>query len=102
MSKQTDFEVHRNAVGRAELVRKVQAKIDELGVDYIYLQYISITGRVMGKACPARHWEQLARKGVQTFMGGVVNVFPDRHGKLIAFPANSHEVIALPDPETFC
>jgi glutamine synthetase len=87
---------------RAELVRKVREKIDEIGVDYIYLQYVSLTGRIMGKASPARHWESLARKGVQTFMGGVVNVFPDRHGRLIGFPANAHEVIALPDPETFC
>ena len=99
---ETDFHRAVNAAGRAELVARVRRKIDELGVDYIYLQYISITGRIMGKASPARHWESLAKKGVQTFMGGVTNVFPDRHGNLIGFPANAHEVIALPDPETFC
>ncbi len=87
---------------RTDMVKRVRQKIDELGVDYIYLQYISITGRIMGKASPARHWESLAKKGVQTFMGGVTNVFPDRHGRLIGFPANAHEVVALPDPETFC
>lgn len=98
----SDFRRTRANPERAELVRQVRAKIDELKVDYIYIQYISITGRVMGKACPARHWEQIAQKGVQTFMGGVTNVFPDRQGRLIGFPANAHEVIALPDPETFC
>lgn len=104
MSGRGDSDLQREVADpqRAEMVKRVRAKIDELGVDYIYLQYISITGRIMGKASPARHWESLARKGVQTFMGGVTNVFPDRHGRLIGFPANAHEVVALPDPETFC
>lgn len=101
-TKVSDLERELSDPKRADYVARVRKKIDELGVDYIYLQYISLTGRIMGKASPARHWESLAKKGVQTFMGGVVNVFADRHGQLIGFPANAHEVIALPDPETFC
>ena len=56
----------------------------------------------MGKAVPASHWEQLAAEGMQTWLGGVANVFPDRHGNLIGFPPNASELLALPDPETFC
>ncbi len=99
---ETDFQREVARPGRAELVARVRSTIDALGIDYIYLQYVSLTGRIMGKAAPARHWESLARRGVQTFMGGVVNVFPDRQGQLIGFPPNALEVIALPDPETFC
>jgi glutamine synthetase len=98
----SDLQRELSDAKRTDYLSRVRKKIDELGVDYIYLQYVSLTGRVMGKAAPARHWESLAKKGVQTFMGGVTNVFPDRHGRLIGFPANAHEVIALPDPETFC
>jgi glutamine synthetase len=98
----TDIDGYLNNPGRGELVEAVRRKIDALEIDYIYYQYISITGRIMGKAVPSRHWETQAFKGVQTFMGGVTNVFPDRRGNLIGFPPNAHECIVLPDPETFC
>jgi glutamine synthetase len=39
---------------------------------------------------------------MQTWLGGVTNVFPDRRGNLIGFPPNASELLALPDPETFC
>ena len=88
--------------GRDEHVRLVRAMIDELGIDFIYCQYISITGRIMGKAVPAFHWEDVAKKGIQTWIGGVTNVFPDRDGNLIGFPPNASELLGLPDPDTFC
>jgi glutamine synthetase len=58
------------APGRDDLISQVRAKIDEIGIDFIYYQYISITGRIMGKAAPAPHWESMAMKGIQTWYGG--------------------------------
>ncbi len=81
----SDYHREREIPGRDELVKRVRDKIDALGVDYIYYQYISITGRVMGKAAPSRHWETQARKGVQTWMGGVSNVAANFQGELIGF-----------------
>ncbi len=98
----SDLERSLAAEGRSEAVAEVRRLIDSLKIDYIYYQYISITGRIMGKAVPARHWEAVAEEGVQTWLGGVANVFADRHGNLIGFPPNASELIALPDPETFC
>lgn len=98
----TDYHRAIDQPGRDALVSEVRKKIDALGIKYIYYQYISITGRVMGKAAPARHWETQASKGVQTWMGGVTNVLPNLHGQLLGFSANAMESIALPDPETFC
>ena len=86
---------------RARLAERVREKIDALGVDYIYYQYVSITGRVMGKAAPARHWETHQRKGVQTWIGGVANVTTNFKGELLGFGVNDMECIALPDLETF-
>ena len=97
-----DIETHGRAPGRDELVRQVRAKIDELGIAFVYCQYISITGRIMGKAVPSPHWEEVAAKGIQTWYGGLANVLPDRAGNLLGFPANAHELVAIPDPETFC
>jgi glutamine synthetase len=70
----SDLDIYLNNPKRDELIRQVRAKIDELKVDYIYYQYISITGRVMGKAIPALHWERVAQEGMQTWLGGVTNV----------------------------
>ena len=46
-----------DAPGRKELVAEVRKKIDELGIEYLYLQFVSVTGRIMGKGIPADHWE---------------------------------------------
>ena len=45
----TDLEKHVNQPGRAKLVKNVREKINELGITYIYFQFISVTGRVVGK-----------------------------------------------------
>ncbi len=97
-----DIEVYGSAPGRDDLIRQAREKIDRLGIAFVYCQYISITGRIMGKAVPAPHWEQVAAQGIQTWYGGLANVLPDRAGNLLGFPANAHELVALPDPETFC
>ena len=98
----SDLQNYLNDPARDALVAQVRAKIDELGIDYIYYQYVSITGRIMGKAIPASHWEKVARDGMQTWIGGVTNVFADRNGDLIGFPPNASELLALPDPDSFC
>ena len=98
----TDLADYLSDKSRDEAIRQVRKKIDELDIDYIYYQYISITGRIMGKAIPATHWERVAAEGMQTWLGGVTNVFADRAGNLIGFAPNASELLALPDPETFC
>ena len=47
----TDLEKHVNRPGRDKQVKKVREKINELGITYIYYQFISVTGRVVGKGC---------------------------------------------------
>ena len=39
----TDLEKHVNQPGRAKLVKRVREKINELGITYIYYQFISVT-----------------------------------------------------------
>ncbi|GLR68994.1 glutamine synthetase [Acidocella aquatica] len=86
---------------RKERVQQVSAKIKALGVEHIYYQFISATGRVMGKSAPVAHWEALAAKGVQLWYGAVADVCADRRGNYIGYPSNAAELVALPDPETF-
>ena len=60
-----DIEQFVNAKGRDALVKEVRKKIDALGIEYLYLQFVSITGRICGKGIPADHWEQIAERGFQ-------------------------------------
>ena len=69
----TDLEKHVNQPGRAKLVKKVRDKINELGITYIYFQFISVTGRGGGKGIPADHWERTAEKGFQLVSTSIVN-----------------------------
>ena len=57
-----DVENFVNQEGRAEKVKEVRKKIDELGIEYLYLQFVSVTGKIMargsrqttGRASPRR------------------------------------------------
>lgn len=87
---------------RQERVRRVTEKIESLGIEHVYYQFVSVTGRVMGKSAPARHWPALADRGVQLWYGAVADVCVDRRGNYIGYPSNAAELVAIPDPETFC
>ena len=81
----TDLEKHVNRTGRDKQVKKVREKINELGITYIYYQFISVTGRVVGKGIPADHWERTAEKGFQLVYGATANLFLDRHNNYIGY-----------------
>ena len=75
----TDLEKHVKQPGRDKLEKKVRQKINELGIEYIFFQFISVTGRVVGKGIPADHWERTCEKGFQLVYGATANLFLDRH-----------------------
>jgi glutamine synthetase len=97
----TDLERFVSAEGREEQIAAVRRKIDESGVTYIYYQFPSVTGRIMGKGVPASHWESMARKGFQLVYGATANLFVDRLGEYIGYGPESAELVGLPEPETF-
>ncbi|WP_439815400.1 glutamine synthetase family protein [Zavarzinia sp. CC-PAN008] len=98
----TDLESYVKQEGRAEEVKKVRAKIKELGITYIYYQFVSVTGRIVGKGVPADHWETVAEKGFQLVYGSTANLFTDRHSQYIGYGPEASELVGIPDPETFC
>ncbi|MFD0985480.1 hypothetical protein, partial [Methyloligella solikamskensis] len=101
MSK-TDIENFVDAPGRAELVKEVRRQIDELGIEYLYLQFPSITGRICGKGIPADHWESIAKKGFQLVYGATVNLFTNRNGDYFGYGPEAAELVGIPEPDTFC
>ncbi len=97
----TDLERFVDAEGRAELIKDVRKRIDAEGISYIYYQFPSVTGRIMGKGVPATHWETMANKGFQLVYGATANLFTDRHGNYIGYGPEAAELVGLPEPETF-
>ena len=99
---QTDLAAYVAEERRRELIKQVQAKITDLGIQYIYYQFISVTGRIVGKGVPADHWEEIADRGIQLVYGATANLFLDRHRNYIGYGPEAAELVAIPDPETFC
>ena len=97
----TDLEAHVSAKGRDALVKQVRQKINELGIEFIYYQFVSVTGRIVGKGVPADHWERVAEKGFQLVYGSTANLFVDRHKNYIGYGPEASELVGIPDPETF-
>ncbi len=88
------------APGRAEQVKEVRQKIDALGIEYLYLQFVSVTGKIMGKGIPADHWESIAGKGFQLVYGATVNLFTNRRGDYLGYGPEAAELVGIPEPET--
>src|SRR5271169_6505396 len=98
----TDIERFVAADGREEQIADVRRQIDAEGVTYIYYQFASVTGRVMGKGVPSPHFETIARKGFQLVYGSTANLFIDRHGSYIGYGPEARELVGLPDLDSFC
>jgi glutamine synthetase len=97
----TDLDAHVSAAGRSDLVKQVREKINQLGIQYIYCQFVSVTGRIVGKGIPSDHWERVAEKGFQLVYGSTANLYVDRHKNYIGYGAEASELVGIPDPETF-
>ena len=100
-SEPTDIEAFVDAPGRQKQVAEVRKKIDELGIEYLYLQFVSVTGRICGKGIPADHWESVAEKGFQLVYGATMNLFLNRRGDYLGYGPEAAELVGIPEPETF-
>ena len=96
-----DIERFVEAEGRAEKVKEVRARIDALGIEYLYLQFVSVTGKIMGKGIPADHWETIAERGFQLVYGSTVNLFTNRSGEYLGYGPEAAELVGIPEPESF-
>ena len=97
----TDLDRFVAAEGRDALIAEVRRRIDAEGITYVYYQFFSVTGRIMGKGVPAAHWESMAKKGFQLVYGATANLFVDRHGDYIGYGPEAAELVGIPEPETF-
>lgn len=85
---------------RNEAIERAEKFIADNNIQYIYMQFISLTGRLVGKGIPAKHFPKMLRTGYTTVMGATVNVALDRRGDYLGYPPNASVLLALPDPTT--
>lgn len=97
----TPLDAHRQTNASSPLLADVLETIADRGVEFVYFQAITITGRVVGKVAPARHFERLAVKGVQQHQTAIANLQGTREGVLLAGGVNAPEYTAIPDLDTF-
>ncbi|MEA2180525.1 MAG: glutamine synthetase [Solirubrobacteraceae bacterium] len=91
-----------NESSRDAMLRDIDARIREYDVKHVYLQYVSVPGRVMGKAIPARHFERIAHSGLAWTYLSAGGFTVDVHGDLIGPSAAAvAEGLLIPDLGTF-
>lgn len=95
------LDLHRQENASSPHLAAALATIKERGVEYVYYQSVTITGRVVGKVMPARHLERAAVKGVQQHRTAVANLQTTREGVLLGGGVNAAEYTAIPDLDTF-
>ena len=86
---------------REEKIKEVRKMIDSFGIEYLYLQCVSVTGKIMGKGIPSDHLETVAKKGFQLVYGATVNLFTDRAVNYLGYGPEAAEMVGIPEPDTF-
>ncbi|MCL2584447.1 MAG: glutamine synthetase family protein [Streptosporangiales bacterium] len=97
----TPLDAHREENARAGALKDIKSTIADRGVEYLYYQAVSITGRVVGKVVPAAHLDRIAVKGVQQHRTAIANLQADRSGTLLGGGTEAAEYTAIPDLDTF-
>lgn len=97
----TALDAHREANSAAGALSAVSAAIEAAGVEYIYYQGVTISGRVIGKVVPAAHLRRNVEKGVQLHRSVVADLQSTRSGELLGGGAEAAELTMLPDLDTF-
>lgn len=92
---------HREENAKSEPLNRVKQAVKDAGVEHVYYQAVTVTGRVVGKVVPVAHLDRIAVSGVQQHRTAVANLQADRHGELMYGGAQAAEYTAIPDLDTF-
>ncbi|MFH8797209.1 glutamine synthetase family protein [Streptomyces sp. NPDC017941] len=97
----SELDQHRERNTDEAAVKAVRDRLTESGVEYVYYQTVTLTGRVIGKVVPARHLVRSLEGGVQLHRTGLVDLLTDRRGTLLGGGCGATEFTAMPDLDTF-
>lgn len=98
----TPLEETLNGSERESTLAEIDARMREYDVKHVYLQYVSVPGRVMGKVVPARHFERFSATGLAWTYLAAGGFHTTLSGELIG-PSGmaATEGVMIPDLATF-
>ena len=96
----TPLEQHRDTNADPGLLAAIRERIAASGVEYVYYQGVTITGRVIGKVLPARHLLRNAERGVQLHRTAAADLQATRDGLLLGGGVEAAEFTMMPDLDT--
>ena len=82
MSK-TPLDLHREANTSQPAVDEIARTIEDSGVEFVYYQGVTVTGRVIGKVVPAKHLRRNLERGVNLHRTAISDLQSDRAGNLL-------------------
>lgn len=97
----TALDLHRELNTSSSAAADLAAKIRESGVEYIYYQVVTLSGRVLAKVVPAKHLLRNLEKGVQFHRTALTDLQTTRSGVLLGGGAQAAEFTAIPDIASF-
>ncbi|MFF5259222.1 glutamine synthetase family protein [Actinomadura viridis] len=101
MSTTTALDEHKERNADDGAARDLAARVEQSGVEFIYYQTVSLTGRVVGKVVPARHLRRNLERGVNLHRTAMSDLQVDRFGALLGGGTEAPEFTAMPDLDTF-
>lgn len=98
---QTPLDRHREANTDQSRVDEIARAIETSGVEFLYYQGVTVTGRVIGKVVPATHLRRNLDRGVNLHRTAISDLQSDRAGALLGGGVHAAEFTAMPDLDTF-
>jgi len=84
-----------------KLLHRVHELMAANGVTHVYFQFVSLNGRVLGKAVPVAHFDRVSRSGARFHPGVSVDVPMNASGQAAGYGLQAQELVARPDLATF-
>lgn len=101
LSVTTAMDRHKERNTNESVYQDLLRKIKESGVEFIYYAMITLSGRVVTKAVPAKHLLRNLEKGVQLHRTALSDLQAGRNGVLLGGGIQSPEITAIPDVDSF-
>ncbi|ASU84411.1 glutamine synthetase [Nocardiopsis gilva YIM 90087] len=97
----TALDHHRDLNTDRDAVDAIRSRIAESGVEYVYYQAVTLTGRVIGKMAPARRLVRNIENGIQQYRALLADLRTAAGGTLLGGGYEATEYTAMPDLDTF-
>ncbi|WP_372411577.1 glutamine synthetase family protein [Streptomyces luteireticuli] len=98
---QSVLDEHYERNGDQAAIETVRARIAEAGVEYVYYQVVTLTGRVVGKVAPATELVRNVENGLRAHPGVMADLQMDAAGVLLAASPERGECVVMPDLDSF-